>query len=303
MYERLYYYVQKVAEHGSITAAANELYVTPSTLSKAIQKLESELGIPLFDRIGKTFSPTYAGTQYILRAREIVDLQRQLKDEMRDIVSLHAGRVRIGLQLNTAPRTVQAAVEFHAKYPKVEIHIIEDTSANLARMLSDGELDLMISNADPDLHKGFKLSVLDSSELVLVVPRNHPLVKQAIWTDERKYPVITLSSCTKEQFIIPPLHQRMGELLEDILVSHNLSADVSIRATSIGTILRLVSEGLGITITYDSTAEPYENSLNLTFLSFEHAPNRSLVISTYPYRYLSEAAQKFISICSEVFHA
>lgn len=301
MHERLYRYVLEVAKHGSITAAANELYVTPSTLSKAIQKLETDLGVLLFDRIGKTFSPTYAGSQYILRAKEIIDLEEQLKDEMRDIVSLRAGRIRIGLQMNTAARTVQAVEQFHAQYPEVEVHIIEDTSAHLAKMLSNGEVDLTIANADPDIQKDFNLSVLNNSELVLVVPRNHQLVKQAIWTDERKYPVIPLNACAEAPFVLPPASQRMGAFLEGVLLSHGITATVPVRATSIGTILRLVSTGTGVTITYDSTAEPYENSLNLTFLSFDRAPNRSLVVSTYPHRYLSEAAQLFIDICMKIF--
>lgn len=301
MYERIYRYVLEVAKHGNLTTAANELYVTPSALSKAIQKLESELGVLLFDRVGKTFSPTYAGTQYILRAKEIISLQEQLKEEMRDIASLRAGRIRIGLQMNTAVRTVRAVEKFRVQYPQVEIYITEDTSAHLAKMLSNGEVDLTISNADPDIQRDFALSVLNNSELVLVVPRNHSLVKQAIWTEERKYPVISFSSCKKEPFILPPVSQRMGAFLESVLLSHDFSATVPIRATSIGTILHLVSGGAGITITYDSTAEPYENSLNLTFLSFEHAPNRSLVISTCPHRYLSEAVQKFINICTETF--
>ena len=301
MYERLYRYVLEVAKHGSITAAANELYVTPSTLSKAIQKLEDDLGVLLFDRVGKTFLPTYAGSQYILRAKEIIDLEEQLKDEMRDIVSLRAGRIRIGLQMNTATRTVQAVEKFHAQYPEVEVHIVEDTSAHLAKMLSNGEVDLTIANADPDIQKDFNLSVLNNSELVLVVPRNHQLVKQAIWTEKRKYPIISLNSCAGEHFVLPPVTQRMGAFLEGVLSSHGISVDVPIRATSIGTILRLVSSGTGITITYDSTAEPYENSLNFTFLSFDHSPNRSLVVSTCPHRYLSEAAQKFIIICMKIF--
>ena len=301
MSDKLYRYVLEVARQGSITAAANELYITPSALSKAIQKLEDDLGIPLFDRIGKSFSLTYAGAQYVRRAKEIISLQEQLDDEMRDLVALRGGRLRIGLQMDTAAQTVQAVDHFHREYPQIEVCILEDSSSNLTKMLLNGDVDIAIANADPDPQSSLTQYELCSSQLILAVPRNHPLVKRAVWEDSQKHPMISLSECMEESFILPPNTQRMGIFLEDVLRTRGLTPKALLRANRIGTILRLVSCGSGITITYDRTAEPYENSLNLTFLCFDHAPSQSLTISTCAGRYLSEAAQSFIRTCTDVF--
>ena len=301
MYDRLYRYVLEVAKQGSVTAAAEELYVTPSALSKAIQKLEQDLGTPLFDRVGKSFYPTFAGTQFLARAEKIVDLQEQLRQEMEDITSLHAGRVRLGLQLNTASRAVQAIARFRQEFPQIELQVIENTSLSLAKMLEDGEVDLVISDADPEIQRSFRLSVLSSNELILVVPRNHKLVKQAVWMKDRKYPVISLDLCREEPFILPFSDQRMGVILENILKGHGLPVNAPLRATSVGTILNMVAAGLGITITYDLTAEPYENSLNLTFLSFEKTLYQNLVVATNPDRYLSDAGYKLIDYCIRIY--
>lgn len=302
MYERQYEYVLAVAKHGSITAAAEELYITPSALSKAVQKLEEEFGTPFFDRIGKSFSPTYAGTHFLARAKEMVALQQQMRTEMQDIVSLEGGRVRVGLQLNTAPHIVQVVAAFQKKYPKIEVHLIEDTSMRLVKLLENGEIDLMISNADPEINRNFSLTGLSSNEFVLVVPRDHPLVKKAIWVENRKYPVIDISLCSCEKFIIPFSNQRMGAFIENLLVDSGLPINAPIRATTIGTILELVSVGSGITITYDNTVEPSWNRLNLTCLSFDKIPGmRSVVAATCAGRYLSEAAQEFLKLCVEEF--
>ena len=301
MSDKLYRYVLEVARHGSITAAANELYITPSALSKAIQKLEEELGIPLFDRIGKSFSPTYAGEQYIHRAREIINLQEQLEDEMRDLVALQTGRIRVGLQRDTATRTVQAIDQFHRELPHVEVCVFEETSSRLVKMLSNGEVDMTIANTDPDSTNDWDQYELCSSQLILAVSRNHPLVKRAVWQEAQRHPIISLSECADEAFILPPNTQRMGVFLEDVLRTRGIAPQIPIRANSIGTILHLVSRGTGITITYDKTAEPFENSLNLTFLSFDHAPSQSLAISVCSNRYLSEASNAFIRICTDVF--
>lgn len=301
MSDKLYRYVLEVARQGSITAAANELYITPSALSKAMQKLEDDLGIPLFDRIGKSFSLTYAGAQYVRRAKEIISLQEQLDDEMRDLVALRGGRLRIGLQMDTAAQTVQAVDHFHREYPQIEVCILEDSSSNLTKMLLNGDVDIAIANADPDPQSSLTQYELCSSQLILAVPRNHPLVKRAVWEDSQKHPMISLSECMEESFILPPNTQRMGIFLEDVLRTRGLTPKALLRANRIGTILQLVSCGSGITITYDRTAEPYENSLNLTFLCFDHAPSQSLTISTCAGRYLSEAAQSFIRTCTDVF--
>lgn len=301
MYERLYTYVLEVARQGSLKAAADKLYVTPSALSKAIQNLEQELGTPLFDRIGKSFSPTYAGRQFIARAEEIISLHKQLREEIQDIITLHAGRVRVGLQLDAAPQITRAVAQFHRVFPQVEIHVIEDTSANLAKLLQAGEVDLIISNADQQLQQDFRVSVLVNCEMVLVVPRGHPLVKQAIWMEGRQYPYLPLSACKDENFLIPPSGQHMGAFQEGILQDHGITAAMPIRATTIGTLLEMVSEGLGITLTYDWTAKPWENSLNLSLLSFDRAPLCSLSIATNKNRYLGEAVQAFIRTCTGIF--
>ena len=301
MYQRLYQYVLAVAKHGSITIAANELFITPSTLSKAIQGLEQDLGVPLFDRVGKRFSPTFAGEQFLRRAEEIVNIQREMQAELRDIAALRAGRIRIGLQLNTARRTIQAIGIFHKLYPDIEIQVFEDNSASLSEQLAKGNVDLMIANADPDIQKNFDLTVLSNTKLILVLPKTHPIIKKAVWIGDGKYPTIQLSQCRDELFILPPPNQRMGVVLKELLTANGIPSHTKIYATTIGTILRLVAEGLGITITFDQTAETFERELNLAILQFDHAQNQSLIAATCPNHYVSEAVRHFIRICEEIF--
>ena len=77
----------------------------------------------------------------------------------------------------------------------------------------------------------------------------------------------------------------MGVILENVLTAHGLPVNALLRVTSIGTILNMVAAGLGITITCDNTAEPYENSLNHTSLFFEKTLYQNPVIATSLDRY------------------
>lgn len=70
-------YILAIARHGGIKKAAEELHITPPTLSIFLSRLEQELGVPLFDRLGRRFLPTEAGALYIRIAQKMVSLQYQ----------------------------------------------------------------------------------------------------------------------------------------------------------------------------------------------------------------------------------
>ena len=72
-------YVLAIAKYQNITKAANALYITQPTLSKFLQSLEDQLGQKLFRKLGHRFILTYAGERYVARAKEILELKKQLE--------------------------------------------------------------------------------------------------------------------------------------------------------------------------------------------------------------------------------
>lgn len=91
-------YILEVARCRGITKAAENLFITPSALSKFIISKEKELGLSLFHRVGKEFVPTAAGEQYIVRLKEIQLIERELEEEMRSYANLTSGILQIGIQ-------------------------------------------------------------------------------------------------------------------------------------------------------------------------------------------------------------
>ena len=76
--ERQYMYIRAIAEQGSILKAAERMYVTPSALSKHVQKMESALGVKLFDRVGKRFVLTYPGERYLYWQERMLALRENM---------------------------------------------------------------------------------------------------------------------------------------------------------------------------------------------------------------------------------
>lgn len=91
-------YILEVAKCGGITKAANNLYITPSALSKFVQAREEELNVQLFHRIGKRFVLTAAGEYYVGRCKEIETIQKEITIQMERFSSMSHGMIRIGVQ-------------------------------------------------------------------------------------------------------------------------------------------------------------------------------------------------------------
>ena len=89
-------YVCALAENGTITAAAKELFISQPALSIYINNLEKSLGVRLFERVGKQFILTYAGEQYVEKAKLILQLSHELDEKLKDITGNYSGRIRIG---------------------------------------------------------------------------------------------------------------------------------------------------------------------------------------------------------------
>ena len=93
---RDFQYIAEIARYGSITKAAEALYLSQPTLTKFLQRVEQEVGTPLFHRVGKRFIPTPAGEVYVEKAHSILLLNSQLDQELDALASMRRGSVRVG---------------------------------------------------------------------------------------------------------------------------------------------------------------------------------------------------------------
>ncbi len=131
-------YVMAIAKYKNITKAAESLYLTQPTLSKFLKSLESDVGQPLFRRLGNKYIPTYAGERYIKRAREILQLKKELDQEMGDIISKNKGVLKIGFPAMRGTYMLPCTLPiFRSLYPEVRIMIREERSTVLVQLTSD----------------------------------------------------------------------------------------------------------------------------------------------------------------------
>lgn len=138
-------YFAAVADARHFTRAAEAVRVAQPSLSQQIRALERELGAELFHRARGHIGLTDAGEALLPLARRILADAETARREVQEVAQLRGGRVRLGAPPSLCASLVPDVLrDFHARYPGVELHVHEDASQDLVRVLAEGELDLAL---------------------------------------------------------------------------------------------------------------------------------------------------------------
>ena len=232
-------YFVAVADEGSFSRAAAREHVAQPSLSQQIQKLEAEVDQRLFDRLPRSVVITEAGKSLLEYARkilvEIAEARRCLDDLKRDI----GGRLTIGAIPTMAPYVLPELIgKFQARYPTVDLEILEDTTENLARRLEDGTLDVAIMST---CHQSPTLEPhpLGQETLLLLLPKQHRLAKKK---------KISWSDLKSEKFLLLHEVHCLSAQVCELLATHNLRPELALRGAQLATIARMVATGMGVSL-------------------------------------------------------
>lgn len=293
-------YVQAVVETGSLQKAAEAMFITPSALSKYIQRLEQELNVPLFKRVGKRFVLTYAGERYLNWQRKIKLLQDDMRAELYDIAGAKEGRIRFGLHSTEGVFFAENILpKFYEKYPNVDVELTQKKNWELRSMLENQMLDFALIN-DGELNADFTTQHVVEVEQVVLVAKNHPLVEFAQYRPGFRYLWIDGNLLKNERFLIPS-GDRLG-VRNSITQLYGYIPNVTLQTdTFCETLLRCVEQGLGITISTDFYMKVSSANYKLTPLSYGEEPvKRNTVLAYHKNHYVDKASQYLIDLCKEL---
>lgn len=133
-----------VADSGGVTRAAGFLHLTQSAVSMQLKRLEDMLGLPLFDRSGRTIALTASGEQLLVYARRMVALNDEVITKLTD----HAfeGQITLGVPHDVVyPAVPQVLKQFHAAYPRVKVQLEASYTRTLKDQFSKGECDVIVT--------------------------------------------------------------------------------------------------------------------------------------------------------------
>ena len=167
-------YVLDIAKTEHLTQSAQNLFVTQSTLSHGLRLLERELGVALFDRLGRGLKLSQAGFEFRGFAQRSLNEIESGRMALSELDSLRSGRLTIGAFptfLNSVAATVAA---FNQAYPGVTVEVRSLRARSIEMQLLDGELDLGVGS-HPAGHEDIEAEHLFDERLQLLVGRGHAL--------------------------------------------------------------------------------------------------------------------------------
>ena len=141
-----------VVEQGSFRAAARSLDTAQSTLTQAIQSLESELGVTLFNRTHQGISLTESGEKLLTRATSIVSDCDRVVQDMQHLDSEPRGNIALGVTSEPLAQLLLPVLKpFMVRFPRVRVHVSSGSSQMLLEKVRDGRLDFAVFPVAPQV--------------------------------------------------------------------------------------------------------------------------------------------------------
>ena len=226
--------------------AAENLFISQSSLSKHIKSLELELGVSLFDRTTRKVRLSEAGKVFLPYAQQIIDLQHQGKTSLMNLMEEEEQSLSIGTIPIMVPYGITDLIlGFKQDNVRINLSIVEDEALKLKQKLREGACDLAFIRRTPDEvvapedSADFIIQSFTTDYLVAVLPNNHPLANQA---------VIDLAEVKNEQFLFLPPESLLHHLSLQACQEAGFTPNVTYTGNRAENIIDLVSKGIGISL-------------------------------------------------------
>ncbi len=229
----------KVAQLQSFSKAADSLGYSQSAITVQVQQLENELGVRLFDRIGKNVTITHYGQAFIPYARDVISSVTRASHfavEEKDL----GGTLRLGtIESVIATSFTEVLSEFHRRCPKVKTEIHTGGTKDLLSMLQHNELDLIYSldepGYDPQLVKLFE----KPADIVVLAGGQHPLAGRKD---------LMLKDVVNEEFILMPRTSNYRHLFDAELARQKLTVSPFLELDGTDMAIRLLERNPYLTV-------------------------------------------------------
>ena len=165
-----------VVEQGSLRAAARDLGIAQPAITRSIQELERELGVPLFERQTRGVVPTAMGNAFLRRARSISNELLRARDEIDQLRGVMHGHVRVALSMVPHMALLPYVLkQFRIRYPEVHLDILDAVFLTVGSRISDGTIDCYVGPPPERLPEGLAQEKLFDNTRTIVGRKGHPL--------------------------------------------------------------------------------------------------------------------------------
>lgn len=285
----------QVVRCGSISKAAEKLYLSQPSVSLQIQALERELEIVLFERRGPNLKLTPEGEVLYQLSEPLVDGIDKLQENFAaHFGKLESGELNIGAGESTILYVLPEPVRrFVDAYPKVQVKLHNVTGRDGQKMLRADEIDFAVGSM-LEVPEDMEYTPVVNFEPMLITPLGHPLAEKEARGEE-----VTLEDVSQYGLILPPAHLSTWRIVKYVFQQHNLTFTVNLEAGGWEVIKKYVQLGMGISIVTDICLTGSEELARIPLSRY--FPKRGYGLVIRKGRFLSPQARRFVEILQEVY--
>lgn len=282
-------YFLAVARLEHVTEAARNLHVTQSSLSKTIGRLEEDLGVPLFDRIGRKLRLNEFGSRFLLRAERALFELEQGKQELSDLSNPEHSTLE--LAVTTASTLPNILREFRKKRPDIQFHVQMLTTQEMVTLLDRGEVDFCLSSP-PIEGEDIECQIVLIDPILVAVPKGHRLADRSS---------VSLTELRDEWFVGVKRGYGTRDLVDSVCKSVGFVPKYVYEGDEPARLSALVEAEIGIAFIPSTARNSREH---IKYLQVEnHELVREIALLWHRSRYISRAALEFREVVVGYFGA
>lgn len=271
--------VAAIADSGSLTRAAAQIHLAPSSASHRLTQLEAGLGTPLFTRHHRGLTPTPAGESLLRHARQVFAQLEQMHADL----APYAGRVLSQVTVFANTNAINCFLpedlgDFLREHPRIRLSLEEQPSPAIVQAVAAGQVEIGVVAAGPGL-AGLQTQPYRRDRLVLIVPAGHPLAGR---------PTVAFAEVLAEPFVCLHAGSAIHTFMMNAAARLGGRLDVRIQVRSFNAVCRMVTAGVGIGMVPLSSVSP-GSGLSIVHITDDWAP-RDLQLCVRSRAALSAAA-------------
>lgn len=234
LYKMFYF----IAKEGSITNAANKLFISQSAVTQALKKLEDDLGGKLFVRNKKGVILTDEGEKLFNYIKESINTLNNAENLFSQFLNSEVGKIRINVSSSLGVAVLPAILQqYTEKYPNVKIDIFNDKTSEAKRKLHDGEIDIIIL-------EGNLSEVENELDIVQLVDNEYCFFTTPEYIE--RIGKFNVKNIEKYNFVLPGENTRRRKILNENLKKVNLEINSNYSFNSAQLVKEYVKNGVGI---------------------------------------------------------
>lgn len=294
-------YITTIAELGTFSGAAKELFIAQPSLSQGVKYIETSYGITIFTRDSRGVRLTEDGECFVRYANDILNSEADLRQEIAKKHSQQNPIIYVGTTQLISSFVFDLLIqEFNKISPNTQYIFITGTSQELQEMILSGKVNIAIIYNTVNIDPKIAYQVLYQDFLVVVPAAGGSLNQKIVSSPSKGYEPVDLSYLDGEIFALPPENMYLSKRVQSISENSGISLNIRHNAKNYDMLYNLAKNGIASTILLESYFNPNSDYIPYYYLD----SNETCIPISIIWRkgsYIQETVREIINITSELF--